>query len=360
MLRMPGLSSLREIEPRRIAILKPSSLGDIVHALPVLTAVRERFPTAHLTWIVNKTYEPLLVGHPHLDATLPFDRSAGKRMWLGGARTFATFLGTLRRQDFDLILDLQGLLRSGIMTYATGAARRVGLSTAREGAIWFYTDIVRTESMRAGHAVERYLGVARALGAKTAPVRFIVPIADAARNWAGEQLRGCPRPWMALGAGARWQTKRWPAEHFAELARRAQERHGGTVLFVGGSEESALASAIAPRLPGPTRDLTGRTTLPQLAALLADVDVMIANDTGPLHLAAALGRPVVAPYTCTKVDATGPYGYANGAVESTVWCQGSFIKRCRRMECMRELTPDRLWPALAEVLRRCPRSSLSA
>jgi ADP-heptose:LPS heptosyltransferase len=154
-----------------------------------------------------------------------------------------------------------------------------------------------------------------------------------------------------LGPGSRWPTKRWPPAHFATLARRAQQAFGGTVFFVGGSDETPLAEAVRPRLEGPALDLTGRTSLPRLAALLARADVMLANDTGPLHLAAALGRPVVAPYTCTRVRLNGPFGAERGAVESEVWCAGSYIKRCRRLECMTELTPDRLWPALNEVLQ---------
>ena len=145
-------------------------------------------------------------------------------------------------------------------------------------------------------------------------------------------------------------TKRWPTEHFAVLARQAQERFGGTAVFVGGRDEAPLAAAVAKQLVGPSLNLAGRTTLPQLAAVLAVADVMVANDTGPLHLAAALGRPIVAPYTCTKVLLNGPYGAAAGAVESRVWCQGSYLTRCQRLECMAELTPDRLWPILQGIL----------
>jgi ADP-heptose:LPS heptosyltransferase len=101
---------------------------------------------------------------------------------------------------------------------------------------------------------------------------------------------------------------------------------------------------------GPVNDLTGMTSLPQLTALLSLADVMIANDTGPLHLAAALGKPVVAPYTCTQVKLNGPYGLEHGTVEARIWCQGSYLKRCSRLECMAELTPDRLWPLLQEIL----------
>jgi len=340
---------LVEYPARRIALIKPSALGDIVHSLPVLTALRNRYPDAHITWVVNRGYEPLLRGHPDLDATLPFER-ASRANPLYAALTFGRFLSRLRRERFDLVLDLQGLLRSGLMALATGAARRVGLTSAREGASWFYTDIVEVGDVRTLHAVERYWRAAQALGAADGELCFRVPLPDAARRWAEAAVRDCPRPWLVLGVGSRWQTKRWPPEHFAALARRAQEEFGGTALFVGAGDEVLPARQTATHLPGPVRDFTGRTTLPQLAALLSLADVMIANDTGPLHLAAALGRPVVAPYTCTQVRLTGPYTAVGGAVETTVWCRGSLRKRCDRMECMTELTPQRLWPALEEVL----------
>ena len=123
-----------------------------------------------------------------------------------------------------------------------------------------------------------------------------------------------------------------------------------SAVFIGSPDEAPLARACANQLPSSSLDLCGRTTLPQLAALLSNADVVIANDTGPLHLAAALGRPVVAPYTCTQVRLTGPYGAFAGCVETEVWCRGSLRKHCDRLECMAELTPDRLWPGLDGVL----------
>jgi lipopolysaccharide heptosyltransferase I len=346
---------LAEYDARRVALLKPSALGDIVHSLPVLTALRKRFPHAHITWVVNRSYEPLVAGHPDLDATLPFDRGAARRRGRWGAlKTWLGFLLRLRRGQFDLIVDLQGLFRSGLMVAASGAARRLGLASAREGATWFYTDVVAVPDFQALHAVERYWLVAAALGVGHLGRQFRLPPFPEAGRWAAQLLGGCPRPWLAIGPGSRWPTKRWPPEYFAELARRARDEFSGTVLVVGGGDEVPLGRAVAGRLTGPVVDLTGRTSLPQLAAVLARCDVMLANDTGPLHLAAALGRPVVAPYTCTKVRLTGPYGGEGGAVESRVWCQGSYLKRCSRLECMDELTPDRLWPRLQEVLRSWP------
>src|SRR5262249_43092289 len=139
-----------------------------------------------------------------------------------------------------------------------------------------------------------------------------------------------------------------------------QERFGGTAIFVGGGDETALAEDAARRLTGPSCVLAGRTSLPQLAAVLSRADVMLANDTGPLHLAVALGRPVLAPYPCTNVARTGPYGQLERGVETRVWCQGSYLKRCDRLECMAELTPDRLWPHLSEILDAWQRQRQSA
>jgi lipopolysaccharide heptosyltransferase I len=357
---MYGRMPLRDYPAHRIALIKPSALGDIIHSLPVLSALRRRYPEAHITWVVNRTYEPLLQGHPDLDATLPVDRGLssariGRIVW-----NYCRLYRSLRQQRFDLVIDLQGLFRSGLMTMATGATRRVGLNSAREGAAWFYTDVLPGADRMKVHAVDRYWRVAEALGVGDVPKSFHVPIPQEARQWAARTLQHLPRPWLMLGVGARWITKRWPPEQFAALARQAHERFGASVVLVGGRDELPLSQAVARTLTGPTCDLTARTTLPQLAAVLAEADAMLANDTGPLHLAAALGRPVVAPYTCTKAALTGPYGGHSVAVETRVWCQGSYVKRCSRLECMTELTPDRLWPYLEKVLLRWRSRSRSA
>src|SRR2546421_5605141 len=163
---MPCPAPVHAINCRGVALIKPSPLGDIVHALPVLGALRTRFPTAHITWVVNRAYELLLRGHAALDATLPFDRAALRH---GPATALAVlrFARRLRAGRFDLVIDLQGLLRTGLMAAATGAARRVGLSSAREGATHFYTDIIPDDL--SAHAVDRYWRVAEALGAGDGP-----------------------------------------------------------------------------------------------------------------------------------------------------------------------------------------------
>jgi ADP-heptose:LPS heptosyltransferase len=326
----------------------------------VLAALRRRYPTAHIAWVVNKAYEPLLIGHPDLDATLPFDRGLISKSPLRGAVAALGFLRLLRREAFDLVLDLQGLLRSGLMTWATRAARRVGFSSAREGASWFYTDRVPGADFERLHAVDRYWLMAEALGVGDGPKLFQVPIATEARSWAERTLAAYPQPWLMVAVGARWVTKRWPPAHFAELLRRTQNQFGGTAVFVGAGDDTPLSQTAIRELKHPSLDLTGQTSIPQLAAILERADVMMANDTGPLHLAVALGRPVVAPYTCTKVRLTGPYGAGTHGVESRLWCQGSYLRKCGRLECMTELSPDRLWSAVVEVMESWQTRSRSA
>jgi heptosyltransferase-1 len=350
---------LAEYPASRVALIKPSALGDIVHSLPVLTALRMRYPQAYIAWIVNKAYAPLLDGHPDLDETIAFDRHA-LRVGAGQSLlSYLRFLSQLRSRRFDLVIDLQGLLRSGLMTLTSGAARRVGIGSAREGAAWCYTDclpIPRSDI----HAIDRYWVVAEALDLAGEQKHFKVPLAPAAIQWALARLNEFPQPWLMLGVGARWLTKRWPVQHFAALVQQAQRRFGGTAIFVGGVDEAALARQAAAMLEGAVCNLTANTTLPQLAAVLSLADVMIANDTGPLHLAVALGRPVVAPYLCTQIVLTGPYGRPGSARETKVHCAGSLLKACDRLECMNELTPARLWPLVEEVLSQWQKANRCA
>jgi heptosyltransferase I len=228
------------------------------------------------------------------------------------------------------------------MTWATAAPRRIGLADAREGSRNAYTDIIDTSDRLEGHAVDRYWRVAEDLGVGDLPKRFRVPIHSEARTWVERELARMPRPWAVFAVGSRWLTKRWPPEHFATLARYAQSHFGASLIFIGSPDETELADRVMAEAPGCAVNLCGRTNLAQLAACLSLADVVMANDTGPLHLAAALGRPVVAPYTCTKVAKHGPYGMFAAAVETEVWCRGSYLRKCDRLECMSDLQPAKL------------------
>lgn len=345
----------------RIAIIKPSALGDIVHALPVLSALRERYSDSHITWVVNKSFEGLLAGHPDLNETLAFDRGAMGRGMVSAAKTVVQFGNKLRKRRFDLAIDLQGLLRTGLMTAATAAKRKVGFANAREGAVHLYTERIDVPDADQIHAVDRYWRIAEYLEAGTRPKRFVVPVRDAEREAVQKELGSLPRPWYAVAVGAKWITKRWPPRQFGELIAKAQCEFGGTAIFVGVFEDSTLSAEAMQSLSGPSRDWCGQTSLPKLAAVLSLCDVMIANDTGPLHLAAALGTPCVAPYTCTKTVLHGPYTSMSGGVETAVPCAGSYLKQCPNGTiCFQDLSVSKLWATLGEVMHQWAVRSRSA
>ena len=336
---------LENLTPQRVCLIKPSSLGDIVHAFPVLSSLRELWPESHLSWVVNRGLRSLVDGHPDLDEVIPFDRGM-IRPSPEGIAAMSRFLLDLRRRKFDVVLDLQGLLRSGVMSLATGAPIRVGLANAREGSRFAYTHRVESPGPES-HAVVKLLKVAEAFGAEVDRPVFRVAIGPVDRDWARMALSALPRPRLAINVGARWLTKRWPPEQFAVVARKAFENRGASLVLVGAPEDRPLVDALKAALgPIGALDLCGRTTLPQLAAIASEVDVFLSNDTGPLHLAAATGVRVVGVYTCTSPARTGPYGTNAVAVSSCVWCAPSFVKTCPRLECMSELTPERVWLAV--------------
>jgi heptosyltransferase-1 len=347
--------------PRRVAVIKPSALGDIAHAVPVLSALRELFPAAHISWVVNRAYVPLLAGHPHLNAVVPFDRGSFSRGPLAAAKYALAFAEHLRKQRFDLVIDLQGLLRTGLMTAATAAPVRIGFANAREGSRHFYTHKIDTPDADRVHAIDRYWRVVEALGGGHLKKQFILPVNDAELAAVDAELAPHPRPWVMVAPGARWLTKRWPVGAFADVLNRTFREAGGTAVLVGASDDIGLSADLSGRLLGSVVDYTGKTGIAKMVAVLRRADVMLSNDTGPLHVAAALGVPCVAPYLCTKPTLHGPYpahGQAVYGVPTGVPCAGSYLRQCpHQLQCLGELTPDKLWPALAEVLQSWRRGS---
>jgi heptosyltransferase-1 len=348
---MHSPSRLTDLQPARVCIIKPSSLGDVVHALPILAALRERWPASHLAWVINRPFQGVIDGHADLDELIVFDRSR-KGVDPLGIRSASDLFQRLRRGRFDLTIDLQGLLRSALMTVATRAKVRVGVADAREGARWFYTDAV--DAPRLGlHAVDRVQRVARAFNADASKPRFNLPIQEADRRWAREVMASVPSPKIILNVGARWETKRWPPEHFAAIGHRAVHELGAGLIAVGAAADRSLVDQLVRALGSvPIHDLCGRTSLPKLAALAAESDLMISNDTGPLHLAAAAGARVVGIYTCTSPALTGPRGLRVATVKSCIWCAPSFVKKCHRLGCMSELTPNRVWPTIISQIEQ--------
>jgi heptosyltransferase-1 len=337
----------REFE--RICLIKPSSLGDVIHALPVLAGLRRRYPRAHLTWLVNRTFAPLVEGHPDLNEVIAFDRGHFTRLWRRPGRlgAFAGFLRQLRRKRFDLVIDLQGLFRSGLFTRATGAPIRIGFRQAREAAHLAYTHRLAPTAENT-HAVQRNLQVGNLLGFAKTPAAFDLHVTADERAGIRTLLdaNGVDRDsgFLLVFPGARWATKRWSAKHFAATIDRLTAALDRPVVLHGAPDERELCERIADQTQSRPRVLAGQTDLRLLVALVAEAGFVLCQDSAPMHLAAALDRPMLALIGPTNPHRTGPYQRPDTVLRRELPCAPCYLRRIERCPhahtCLRDLTPD--------------------
>lgn len=350
------------MEYSNILIIKMSSLGDVLHTLPFVAVLRERFPGARITWLVHPQFAAFVPEPPLVDEILYFDKVKFKKMsWGEKWAYFKELRGQLRSRTFDLVIDLQGLFKSAVLAAATGCGNRIGYCEMREGSGLISRAIVGPHAN--DHVIERYLDVARYLGARAETIDF--PMPDLTREWQAvrEKLRrripspagagflpgeGAPGsaaaewPYVVCVPGARWETKKWPAENYAALAKKILAE-GKAVILAGGPEDVELGCRIRQLNPAVT-DLTGQTSLRELAALIQHCTVYISADTGPLFIAAALKKPLIALYGPTRPDRTGPYGSRDAVVlTAPVPCAGCLKKQCGHWVCMNSLTPEKVY-----------------
>ncbi len=337
--------------PQRILIIKPSAIGDVVHTLPILNLLRHHYPQAHIAWLVTPACAGILEDHPQLDQRIVFDRKALSRWWRHWPtwRALQRFTRALREQHFDLVLDLQGLFRSAWLAWATRAPVRVGFANAREGAPLFYTHRVRIDSMEQ-HAIERYRKLLAFIGCPTAPIVFPFPT-DAADRACIAELAG-DQPYAVVLPGTNWPTKRWPVERFAALVPELKARFGLATIVAGSPAERELGQQV----PG-ALNLCGQTSLRQLVALLERAAVVIANDSGPMHIAAALGRPLVTLFGPTNPIRTGPYQRLEVVIRLDIACSPCYSRTCSHQSCLQQLPID---PVLVEIERQIGRHPASA
>ena len=335
-------------------IIKPSSLGDVVHALPVLDKLRETYPGARISWLVAQQLAPLVESNDSLDAIYRFHRRAGG--FLGTARANITLAKALRKSAFDCVIDLQGLLRSAVFAWATRSPMRIGLSDAREGSRSLYTHTAKVDG--AVHAVDRYLKVGAVLGFDGEDAHFSLEMPSWAHRAVDGVLRAgggrSPRPYIAFSPGARWPTKVWPAENFSEAALLMRERVGGTFFLVGTEAEAGAAGRRIERdLDGGVVNCIGRTSIEELIALLGRMDMLVTPDTGLLHVADALGLPLLAIFGPTDPAKTGPYIQRGRAMVSHACPEAPCFKRvCRRKPCvaMRAVSGSEVCERVAAIL----------
>lgn len=319
----------------------------------MLRLLKQQFPKSEIHWWIDSALAPLLEGDPDLAGVVRFERKrwGSPRHWPEMLRSIAW----LRAQRFDWVIDLQCLARSGMFAWLANGKRLVGLDEPREGARGFYDICVRRASFHT-HAVDWYLATLPALGVpvhwnfKWLPERPEIAAAVKAK-WPPDGAR-----WIALQPGARWANKRWPLEYFATLTRRmAAEFPASRFAILGGRDDAPLAAELYHAAPDRCLNLAGQTSLPEMVEWLRRCALLVTNDTGPMHVAAALGQPVVALFGPTEPRRTGPYGQLARALRHPLPCAPCLKSRCawaQPMECLTALTPTMVFERVRAELAR--------
>jgi len=334
---------VRDAGAKRILLVKLSSIGDVVHSLPVAAALRRRFPDAYIAWAVGPAAADVVTGNPHLSETLVVGGKDEEGLGVASLPPIASPMRlrrALRERSFEVALDLQGLFKSALLAHLSGARDRIGFRSIREGAFLFYNRWP-VRDRRDVHAVEVYLDFAEALGAPREPVEFTIAVSEQDRRAVDDLLAGRENL-AALIPGARWESKRWLPERFAATADALAEEFELTSVVLGGEGDGGLARAIVEAARSPVLDLTGKTSLKQAAEVLRRCRVTVGNDTGPLYVSAAMGTPTVGLFGPTDPRRLGPYGEGHAKVVTDVECAPCRNRRCKPLRCMEAIGAARV------------------
>lgn len=332
----------------KILIVKTSAIGDVSHTLPALHALRAHYPDAHITWLVEEAAADIVIGHTALDRVLVSKRKRWIKSLRGpgtlnALREMVRFVQELRDTEYDLIIDFQNLLKSGILVALARAKRKIGFGRGMahsEYSYLFLNERIPAVDMN-HHAVFRELMLLEALGIGCREIRFDVPINDANRKEIKEVLAQSGihknKPIIAINPGAKWKTKLWDNRKFGELADLLIEQHQAQVILTGSSDDLRMVGDIISGMRHSPLSLAGKTTLKTLAAFYEIADALISTDTGPMHLAAAVGTPVVALFGPTAPWRTGPFGTTHRMIRTQAACSPCFKRQCDTMGCMKAI-----------------------
>jgi len=343
---MPGQSP-------RILIVRLSAIGDVVQGMPIACALREQFPEAFLAWAVREQAGSLLRGHAALDEVIGVPRG-----WLKSPRSIWQLRRRLRAMRFDIAVEAQGLTKAALLARLSGARRRIGFGRpwGRELSRWINTELVDTP---VDHVVDRNLMLLRPLGIASPRVRFGVPDSLLDRVVAEQMIgqTGCDGALAILNVGAGWPSKLWPEDRFAAVAVELGRRHGlASLVLWAGDEERAMAEQVAAGSAGYAR-LAPATTLTEVAALARRARLFVGYDTGPLHLAAAVGTPCVGLYGPWPANRHGPYGSGHIALQARQFEGSTRQRRYASSEYMEAITVEMVCRACEEILARDSRSA---
>ena len=345
--------------PKSILIVKLSSIGDVIHALPVARVLRRHFPQSKISWLVSQKAREIVSGNPDLDHVIVVGgKGENGDIPICDINHPVQAARTLRSIGFDVALDLQGLIRSSLFSLLSGADVRIGYRSIKEAAFIFY-NVHPFSSSWGQHVVDGYLRFAAVLGAPVAPVEFCIAtnaeheakideLLDQAGLSSSDRL-------VAISPGSSWRAKTWPAERLAVVAGHIAAQ-GCVPVVVGAKVDIPNAKIIAANSHSPVVNLAGQTNLKQLTVLLRRCTAFIGNDSGPTHLAAAVGKPVIAIYGPTDSNILGPYGAQNITISADVPCRPcrrrSKAERCYDLSCLDAVTPEMVCQAVDVVLAR--------
>ena len=347
-LTLPGLVPLLHMPAPRILIVRLSAIGDVVHGLPVLNALRDAVPQAHLAWLVEGRAADLLRGHRALDELIVVPRR-----WLKSPSEVWKLWRRLRASRFDVSIDLQGLSKSALAARLSGARRRLGFAgvDGREISRWLNSELVLPT---AEHVIDRNLELMGPFINGPRVARFDLPESPADAAFA-RQVRselGLTGSYAVINPGAGWPSKLWPPDRFAAVARHlGQARSLGTLVVWGGEQERTWAGEIVAASAGHAR-LAPPTTLCQLASLVRGARLFVGSDTGPLHIAVAVGTPCVGLFGPMPARRNGPYGPQHIAVQQVCLTGTSRERRTAGPESMLAISVAHATAACDELLSR--------
>lgn len=325
---------------RNVLIVKLSALGDVIHALPVSYAIKETFPEAKVTWVVEPPSLPLLEMNPCVDKILLFKKKDFRSL-KGFMREFFPFKHELQEQSYDAVLDLQGLFKSAAIAFFAKSNIKLGICNMREMSDKISTPVIGENSE--GHIVERYLDTARAVGCVVDKVVFPIQVPVEESEQAREIMERSGmregNPFVVFAVGANWPNKRWPTENFAKLGDWFYNLAVVPVMVGSGDLDAQRAQEIESQMEIPPINLVNRTNIPQLTHVIRSSRLVIGGDTGPVHLGAALGVRTIMLMGPTNYERNGPFGQLEHAIEVERPCKGCWKRSCPKKEICLEKIP---------------------
>jgi lipopolysaccharide heptosyltransferase I len=334
-----------KFDPRKILIVLHGSIGDVTRALPLANRMRHGFPTATLAWSVEPPSLPLLEHHPAVDEIIVFDRPR----WTS---QFGPFLHRIRAARFDLVLDLQRHLKSGIVSRWTGAPHRLGFHRLdSKECNWLFNNHHIPEQGDGITKLEHYLKFAEYLGLAPAPLEWKLSLTHEEQVRVEAHLGNVRGDFVALFIGSRWESKRWFPDQMSVCAKLIQQRYGLGVVLLGSKQDRAAAREVEISAGHGVVNLTGRTSLKEAIGIIAKAEAAVGPDTGLMHIAAAVRTPVVSLWGATSPSRTGPYGFETLVIQGRAACSPCYRKHCPIGRiCMRSIGAEEIMEKVAMAL----------